>query len=436
MIILAIESSCDETAAAVVEEVSDTAKPWVTRSSIVASQVEIHREWGGVVPELASRQHVRDICGVVERALADAAIGLRDVDAIAVTQGPGLVGSLLVGLSFAKSLAVSLDKPLVPVHHLAGHIESLFLHNGPLPLPAVVLVVSGGHTSLYLVREPGRYHLIGRTRDDAAGEAYDKVAKLLGLGYPGGPIIDKLAGQGNDRAVDFPVTRMTHRDRNAPDLPGRLDFSFSGIKTAVLRYVRAAGSRQLAAGSDPAAGSGQPAAGSAQAVGSGQWTVGSEPRVSRGPDGSLRPPASPKPGSPKPEEGQTLGSWSRGTAPEAKSQEPKAAERGASFTPAQIADICASFQRSVVETLVDRLFEAAWRHHAKSVGIAGGVSANSRLRRDATARGQELDLPVFLPTLALSTDNAAMIAAAGLRRYSQGIRAGLDLNADPALTLG
>jgi len=423
MLILGIESSCDETAAAVVEEVSDTAKPWVTRSSVVASQVEIHREWGGVVPELASRQHVRDICGVVERALADAAIGLRDVDAIAVTQGPGLVGSLLVGLSFAKSLAVSLDKPLVPVHHLAGHIESLFLHNGPLPLPAVVLVVSGGHTSLYLVREPGRYHLIGRTRDDAAGEAYDKVAKLLGLGYPGGPIIDKLAGQGNDRAVDFPVTRMTHRDRNAPDLPGRLDFSFSGIKTAVLRYVRAAGSRQLAAGS-------------AQAVGSGQWTVGSEPRVSSGPDGSLQPPASPKPGSPKPEEEQTLGSGSRGTAPEAKSPEPKAGERRASFTPAQIADICASFQRSVVETLVDRLFEAAWRHHAKSVGIAGGVSANSRLRRDATARGQELDLPVFLPTLALSTDNAAMIAAAGLRRYNQGIRAGLDLNADPALTLG
>ena len=173
MKILGIESSCDETAAAIVEEVGDAARPWVIRSSVVASQVEIHREWGGVVPELASRQHVRDICGVVERALDEAGIALSGLDAVAVTQGPGLVGSLLVGLSFAKSLAASIDRPLVPVHHLAGHIESLFLHNGPLPLPAAILVVSGGHTSLYLVPEPGRYHLIGRTRDDAAGEAYE-----------------------------------------------------------------------------------------------------------------------------------------------------------------------------------------------------------------------------------------------------------------------
>ena len=396
MLKLGIESSCDQTAAAVVEEVDDAAKPWVLRSSIVASQVEIHREWGGVVPELASRQHVRDICGVVERALGDASIGLRDLDAIAVTQGPGLVGSLLVGLSFAKSLAASLDRPLVPVHHLAGHIESLFLHNGPLPLPAVVLVVSGGHTSLYLVPEPGRYRLIGRTRDDAAGEAYDKVAKLLGLGYPGGPIIDKLAREGNDRAVDFPVTRMTHRDRNAPDLPGRLDFSFSGLKTAVLRHVkgRVVASGKLARRSSPTASEGG-------------WPVASESRLSGPLGGSPEPPASLK--------------------PEAGSPEP--------FSPAEIADICASFQRSVVETLVDRLFDAAWRHHAKSVGIAGGVSANSRLRRDATARGEELDLPVFLPTLHLSTDNAAMIAAAGLRRFHLGVRAGLDLNADPALAL-
>src|SRR5512136_45327 len=198
---LGIESSCDETAAAVVAEVDHPARPWQVRSNVVASQVDIHREWGGVVPELASRQHVRDICGVVERALADAQVGLDDLDLVAVTQGPGLVGSLLVGVSFAKSLAVSRGLPLVPVHHLAGHIESLFLHNGPLPLPAVVLVVSGGHTSLYLVPEPGVYRLIARTRDDAAGEAYDKVAKLLGLGYPGGPIIDRLAQEGNDRAV-------------------------------------------------------------------------------------------------------------------------------------------------------------------------------------------------------------------------------------------
>ncbi len=357
MKILGIESSCDETAAAVVEQVDDPARPWLIRSSVIASQVEIHREWGGVVPELASRQHLRDICGVVERSLDEAGVDLRDLDAIAVTQGPGLVGSLLVGLSFAKSLAASIDRPLVPVHHLAGHIESLFLHNGPLPLPAVVLVVSGGHTSLYLVPVPGRYQLIGRTRDDAAGEAYDKVAKLLGLGYPGGPIIDRLARQGDDRAIDFPSTRITHRDRNAPELPGRFDFSFSGIKTAVLRHVKA----------------------------------------------------------------------------RAASADGEAA--GHPFTDRDVADICASFQRTVVEVLVDRLFEAAWRSRAASVGIAGGVSANSRLRHDALQRGEQLGLPVYLPTLALSTDNAAMIAAAGLRRLGMGVRAGLDLNADPSLVL-
>ncbi len=376
MLILGIESSCDETAAAVVAEVDDPARPWQIRSSVVASQVAIHREWGGVVPELASRQHLRDICGVVERALEEAGVVLRRpegprypedrgsltrdaIDAVAVTQGPGLVGSLLVGVQFAKSLAASIGRPLVPVHHLAGHIESLFLHNGPLPLPAVVLVVSGGHTSLYLVPEPGVYRLLARTRDDAAGEAYDKVAKMLGLGYPGGPIIDKLAAEGNDRAIPFPMTRITHRDRNAPDLAGRLDFSFSGIKTAVLRHVKGRG-------------------------------TGDEGRGTRQP---------------------------------------------LPFTAVEIADICASFQRVVVETLVDRLFEAAGRSGAKSVGIAGGVSANRRLRQDAAARGAALGLPVFLPTLALSTDNAAMIAAAGLRRLRAGVTAGWDLNADASLRL-
>jgi N6-L-threonylcarbamoyladenine synthase len=400
MQVLGIESSCDETAAAVVAETDDPARPWQIRSSVIASQVEIHREWGGVVPELASRQHIRDICGVVERALGDARITLPSVsggssafalsgfgetskdppyggtqtatiDAIAVTQGPGLVGSLLVGLQFAKSLAASLGKPLIPVHHLAGHIESLFLHNGPLPLPSVVLVVSGGHTSLYLVPELGVYRLIARTRDDAAGEAYDKVAKLMGLGYPGGPIIDSLAGEGNDRAIPFPMTRITHRDRNAPGEAGRLDFSFSGIKTAVMRHVK---SRE--ASSDLSA-----EARRAKAEG-------------RGKEGS-----------------------------------------GTEFGPAEIADICASFQRVVVEALVDRLFEAAWRNGAKSVGIAGGVSANSRLRKDAAARGEQLGLPVFVPSLALTTDNAAMIAAAGLRRFRQGVTAGWDLNADPGLKL-
>src|SRR5262249_47638528 len=239
MRILGIETSCDETSAAVVEETGDAAKPWAVRSNVIASQVPIHREWGGVVPELASRQHIRDICGVVERALAVAATPGADVGALAVTQGPGLVGSLLVGVSFAKAAAAAARLPLVAVHHLAGHIESLVLQNGELPLPSVVLVVSGGHTSLYLVEQPGSYQLVRRTRDDAAGEAYDKVARLLGLSYPGGPVIDRLARTGNDRAVALATTRLTHADRNAPQLKGDLDFSFSGLKTAVARYVRA-----------------------------------------------------------------------------------------------------------------------------------------------------------------------------------------------------
>ena len=209
MVVLGIETSCDETAAALVDEHGEADAALAIRSNVVASQVEIHREWGGVVPELASRQHVRDICGVVERALARRRRGWQDVDAMAVTQGPGLVGSLLVGVSFAKAAAWALDKPVVAVHHLAGHIESIWLEHGRIPLPAVVLVVSGGHTSLYFVPEPGTYQLLGRTRDDAAGEAYDKVAKLLDLGYPGGPVIDRLAQHGNDR-------RSTCRGRASP----------------------------------------------------------------------------------------------------------------------------------------------------------------------------------------------------------------------------
>ncbi len=351
MKILGIETSCDETSAAVVEETGDAAKPWVIRSNVVASQVAIHREWGGVVPELASRQHVRDICGVVETALADAHTTWAGLGAVAVTQGPGLVGSLLVGVAFAKAAAAAAGLPLVGVHHLAGHIESVPLHHGELPMPAVMLVVSGGHTSLYLVKAPGSYELLGRTRDDAAGEAYDKVAKLLGLGYPGGPIVDKLARTGNDTAIRWPGTRLTHADRNAPQLKGDLDFSFSGLKTAVLRHV------------------------------------------------TLR------------------------------------REQGTPLTEREIADICASFQRVVVKTLVDRTFTAAQRHDARSVGVAGGVSANSRLRADIMAAGESRGIPTFVPSLALSTDNAAMIAAAGLRLFRAGITSPLTINADPALPL-
>lgn len=351
MLMLGIETSCDETSAAVVEETGDRAKPWTIRSNVIASQIAIHREWGGVVPELASRQHVRDICGVVQRALADAGVGWRDLGAIAVTQGPGLVGSLLVGISFAKSAAVAAGIPLVGVHHLAGHIESIALHNGEIPLPAVVLVVSGGHTSLFLVKAPGIYELLSRTRDDAAGEAYDKVAKMLGLGYPGGPVVDKLAKQGNDVAIRWPGTRLTHADRNAPELKGDLDFSFSGLKTAVLRHVT---TRR---------------------------------------------------------------------------------EGGTPLSDQEIADICASFQRVVVKTLVERSFDAATRYQARCVGVAGGVSANSRLRADIKSFGDLREIPTFVPSLQLSTDNAAMIAAAGLRKFKTGATSPLDMNADAALPL-
>ena len=267
-----------------------------------------------------------------------------------------MVGSLLVGVSFAKAAAAAAGLPLVAVHHLAGHVESLVLQNGELPRPAVVLVVSGGHTSLYLVEPPGHFQLLSRTRDDAAGEAYDKVAKLLGLGYPGGPVIDRLARVGNDRAVALPTTRLTHVDRNAPALKGDLDFSFSGLKTAVLRYVRR---RQQVApqGSSPA------------------------------------------------------------------------------FSDQEIADICASFQRVVVKVLIDRTFDAARRYQAKGIGIAGGVSANSRLRAELELHGKQREIPTFLPSVALSTDNAAMIAAAGLRKFRAGVTAAMDLNADAALAM-
>ena len=376
MNLLAIETSCDETAAAVIAETGDAAIPWRIRSNGVASQVAIHREWGGVVPELASRQHVRDICGVYEAALDQASIGIDDVGAVAVTRGPGLVGSLLVGVAFAKALAWSRRLPVVPVHHLAGHIESLTLAHGELPLPAAVLVVSGGHTSLYFIKERGRYQLIGRTRDDAAGEAYDKVAKLLALGYPGGPAIDRVARTGNDRAYDFPAARLTHADRNAPrptadgvlpaDIARRIDFSFSGLKTAVLRLVRE--------------------------------RTGINPDV----------------------------------------REMKAAasdDAGATLSASVVADIAASFQRTVVDALLDRTFEAARWLGAASVGIAGGVSANSRLRADAEARGASHGIPVFIPPLSLSTDNAAMIGAAGLRLL-RGVGPGkLDFNAESGLAL-
>jgi len=301
-----------------------------------------HSRYGGVVPELASREHLRAIVPAVRMALEESSTQLEKLSAIAVTEGPGLVGSLLVGMTYGKALAMVHKLPLIAVNHIEGHIHAVASQSA-VEFPALALVVSGGHTHLFEVAEGFRYRLLGKTRDDAAGEAFDKVAKLLGFGYPGGPVIDMLAPHGNPDAVRFTLAKMKGNT---------LDFSFSGLKTAVLHYVRKQGndSRPL-------------------------------------------------------------------------------------FTESEIADVCASFQRVVVTVLIDRLFDAARRYQAKGVGIAGGVSANSRLRAELQQYGRSREMPTFLPSLGLSTDNAAMIAAAGLRKFRAGITAPDDLNADASLTL-
>lgn len=339
-LVLGVETSCDETAAAVVEDARRVL------SSVVSSQAAVHAPYGGVVPEIASRHHVENVVPVIEGAMAEAGVRFPDLDAVAVTQGPGLVGSLLVGLQAAKAIALVHGKPLVPVHHVAGHVAAAFLAHGEIPLPALALVVSGGHTSLYEVPEEGVHRLLGRTRDDAAGEAFDKVAKLLGLGYPGGPVIDRLARDGDDRAVEFAVARIKD---------GRADFSFSGIKTAVLLHVRREGIAPVADPSD---------------------------------------------------------------------------------VPPRVRDLVASFQRAVVAALVQGLARAAREHSPRSLILTGGVAANSLLRRETERAGRELSLPVFIPPLELTTDNAAMIAAAGFVALRRGVRAGLALNAEPHLPLG
>jgi len=340
MLILGIETSCDETAAAVLEDGRRI------RSNVVSTQAAVHAPFGGVVPELASRHHIENIVPVIERALAEADTDLDEIDAVAVTRGPGLVGSLLVGVQAAKGIAFARGKPLVPVHHIAGHIQAPSLAHPQIPLPAVALVVSGGHTSLFSIPQEGSYHLLGRTRDDAAGEAFDKVAKLLGLGYPGGPVIDRLSQGANDSAVDFTIARLKD---------GSADFSFSGIKTAVLYHVRREG---------------------------------------------IAPVADPQ------------------------------------HVPDVIRDLVASFQRGVVTALVRRLRRAAEEHRPASLLLTGGVAANSLLRREAARVAAEVGIPLFAPTIALSTDNAAMIAAAGFLAHRRGERAGWDLNAEPALALG
>jgi N6-L-threonylcarbamoyladenine synthase len=366
-LILGIESSCDETAAAVV------AGGRRILSSVVASQAEIHRKYGGVVPEVASREHLRQIVPVVREAIAQAHIALSDVDAVAVTQGPGLVGALLVGLTYGKVLALSLGKPLIAVNHLEGHVHAVLLEaragGREPPLPAVCLIVSGGHTILHSVKpEPGNgvahfsYSKIGGTRDDAAGEAYDKVARMLALGYPGGPIIDQLAPHGNPQGVRFSDPKMTG---NA------YDFSFSGIKTAVLHHLRR------------------------------------HPQL-------------------QPEIEARRQALARGE---------RTAEVMRALSSASTLDLIASFQRSVVSILVAQTFAALRQHPARSIFVSGGVAANRELRLAFEAEAARCGIEVFFPSRALSTDNAAMIAAAGFMRFIAGNRADSALNAEANLPL-
>jgi N6-L-threonylcarbamoyladenine synthase len=374
--ILGIESSCDETAAAVVADGREIL------SNIVASQISVHRKYGGVVPELASREHLRSVVPVVREALERAGLNFADIDAVGVTYGPGLVGSLLVGLTYGKVLASALGKPLIGVNHLEGHVRAVFLEafrSGRSPsLPAVCLIVSGGHTVLYEVTPAGpneplnaallRYGKIGQTRDDAAGEAYDKVAKLLALGYPGGPIIDQLTVHAADKRIpktdqiDFAATKI----RGNP-----YDFSFSGIKTAVLYYLRAHPGLQAEIDERR------------QALSKGERTAT-----------KLLPLCSP----------QTLG-------------------------------LLASFQKRVVAELVTRALQAAEDAAAQSVLVSGGVAANSGLRHSFEREAGNAGLQVFFPSRELSTDNAAMIAAAAYPRLLSRLFAGWDLNAEPALPL-
>jgi N6-L-threonylcarbamoyladenine synthase len=342
-LILGIESSCDETAAAVLRNGSEIL------SNVVASQMTLHAHYGGVVPELASREHLRNIVPVVRQAVAEAGIALRELDAIAVTEGPGLAGALLVGILYAKGLAFALDKPLIAVNHLEGHIHAVVMGANFTEFPILALVVSGGHTHLYLATQTAgswQYRNVGRTVDDAAGEAFDKVAKLLGLGYPGGPQIDALAPLGNPYAVPFTFNPIKSRDTAVDH---RFDFSFSGIKTAVLRYTQ---THALA-----------------------------------------------------PRDSATL-------------------------------DLIASFQSAVVGNLMRQTLAAAEAFGARALIVTGGVAANRELRRRFTAAAAERCLPIAFPSLALATDNAAMIAAAAWPRYLRQTHAPESLTAAPQLKLG
>jgi len=337
MFILGIDTSCDDTSASVVEDGRRIL------SNVVSNQSDIHTRYGGIVPELASRRHIEMIIPVVDEAIKQAGVQSSDLSAVAVCKGPGLVGSLLIGCSFAKAFCYSRHIPLVAVNHLEGHLLSVFLEGSSPEFPFLSLIVSGGHTSLHIAEDYGRYTELGRTRDDAAGEAYDKVSKLLGLGYPGGPIIDSLAAKGDPKAIDFPRAY----------LPESFDFSFSGLKTAVLQFLR---KENLLEKHLP-------------------------------PDSHL------------------------------------------------LHDIAASFQAAVVDVLVRKTEWAVKKKWLRQATLSGGVSANSGLRKQMLEMGNNKGVKVFVPSVSLCTDNAAMIAAAGHHHFLKKEFAGLDLNPAAYLSL-
>ena len=339
MLVLGIESSCDETAAAVVRDGRQIL------SSVISSQIELHRPFGGVFPELAAREHLEKIEPVVRVAIEKANVTFQDIEAVAVTQGPGLIGSLLVGVSYAKALAWGLDIPFIGVNHIEGHVYSIVFENPPVRYPALALIVSGGHTNLFYIPEEGVYKIVSRTRDDAAGEAFDKVAKMLGLSYPGGPVIEKLGREGDAGKIKFPIAKISD---------GRPDFSFSGLKTAVSRYIR---ENEIAPVQD-------------------------------------------------------------GEAPDQV-----------------IKDIAASFQATVVRSLLANVEKLADELNPKTLIVAGGVACNTALREAAQSLGAKRNLPVYFPSKHLSTDNAAMIAAAGYFHLQRGEKSDLRMTADVTLRL-
>lgn len=339
MLILGIESSCDETAAAVVRDGREIL------SSVISSQIELHRPFGGVFPELAAREHLEKIGPVVTEALERASVGFSDIDAIAVTRGPGLIGSLLVGVNYAKGLALALNKPLIGVNHIEGHVYSVNFDNPPVEFPALALIVSGGHTNLFLMPEEGKYKVVSRTRDDAAGEAFDKVGKMLGLPYPGGPVIEALARGVDPAGIRFPIAKISD---------GRPDFSFSGLKTAVARHIRENSVQPVAEGEEPST---------------------------------------------------------------------------------EIKQIAAAFQSTVIRSLMNNVRKLAEEYRPRTLIVAGGVACNLALREAAESFGTEIGIPVYFPSRHLSTDNAAMIAAAGYFRLSRGEVSPRTMTADVTIRL-